>query len=216
MSGGTTNSNTTARDTVALRPPARPLAGFPDSVLTAAQPLVRGHRAANGPWWFASSGGGRFDLTPPRGTCYLALDETTAIRETVGEALASAGVISAEFAAERALSQLAVPRDHLLADTCAEEAANFGLTRELATMTPYAVPQEWAATFDGAGFDGLQYQTRFTTGPHPNAVGLFGEAGETAWPADPSPEPFAAAARRCGFIVAGLPRSVRIVAPPTT
>ncbi|WP_305091850.1 RES domain-containing protein [Prescottella sp. R16] len=52
----------------------------------AAQPLLRGHRVANSPWWFASSGGGRFDLALPRGTCYLALDEATAIRETVGEA----------------------------------------------------------------------------------------------------------------------------------
>ncbi|MBF4476518.1 RES domain-containing protein [Rhodococcus rhodochrous J3] len=205
-----------SRDSVALLPPSRPLHGFPSCELTAAQPLVRGHRETNGPWWFSSDGGGRFDLTPPRGTCYLAFDERTAIRETVGEALARTGVISEDFAAIRRLSTLAVPHDHVVADTCAEQAADFGLTRELVSMTPYAVPQEWAASFDAIGFTGIQYQTRFTTGPHPNAVGLFGPAGEAAWLTDPNPEAFTAAARRCGFTVIGPPRSVRIVSPPTS
>jgi len=204
-----------SRDSVALRPPTRPLHTFPDCELTAAQPLIRGHRAANGPWWFASSGGGRFDLTPPRGTCYLAFDELTAIRETVGEALATTGVISEDFAVTRQLSTLAVPHPHRVADTCADAAADYGPTRELSSMTPYAVPQEWAAGFDAA-FAGLRYRTRFTTGPNPNAVALFREAGEADWPTDPNPEPFAAAARRCGLTVARPPRSVRIVSPPAS
>jgi hypothetical protein len=203
------------RDSVALRSPARPLTGFPECELTATQTLVRGHSAANGPWWFSSSGSGRFDLTPPRGTCYLAFDEITAIRETVGEALATTGIISDTFAATRRLSTLAVPHTHRMADTCADDAADFGLTRELVSMTPYAVPQEWAAAFDGVGFTGLRYQTRFTTGPNPNAVAMFHEAGESDWPEDPNPEPLIAAARRHGFTVASPPRSVRIVSPPS-
>ncbi|MDG3010694.1 RES family NAD+ phosphorylase [Rhodococcus sp. D2-41] len=205
-----------SRDSIALRPPARPLQNFPSHALTPDQSLIRGHQVANGPWWFSSSsGGGRFDLTPPRGTCYLAFDEDTAIRETVGEALATAGVISTDFAATRRLSTLTVPHAHQLADTCTAKAADFGLTRELTSMTPYAVPQEWAAAFDAATFAGILYQTRFTTGPNPNAVGLFGEAGEADWPTDPSPVPLTAAALRCGFTVAGPPRSVRIISPPT-
>ncbi len=203
-----------SRDTVALGPPTRPLHRFPGCELTTAQPLIRGHRTGNGPWWFASSGGGRFDLTPPRGTCYFAFDELTAIRETVGVALATTGVISENFAAARQLSTLTVPHDHRVADTCAEEVADFGLTREFVSMTPYGVPQEWAAAFD-ATFAGLRYQTRFTTGPNPNAVGLFGQTGEAGWPTDPNPEPLTAAARRVGFTVASPPRSVRIVSPPT-
>lgn len=204
------------RDSVALRPPTRPLQHFPDCELTAAQALHRGHRDNNGPWWFSSTGGGRFDLTPPRGTCYLAFDELTAIRETVGEALATTGIISETFAAERQLSTLTVPHAHNLADTCAETAADFGLTRELSSMTPYAVPQEWAAAFAAVSFAGLRYQTRFTTGPAANAVALFGDAGEAAtWPTDPTPEPLVAAARRHGFTVARPPRSVRIVSPPS-
>ncbi|WP_377449714.1 RES domain-containing protein [Rhodococcoides fascians] len=204
----------TGRDHVALGPPARPLDGFPTRELTAVQSLHRGHSASNGPWWFSSSGGGRFDLKPPRGTCYLAYDELTAIRETVGAPLAASGVISAEFAATRQLSALTVPHDHHLADTCSHEAANYGLNRELVSMTPYAVPHEWASTFD-ATLDGIQYQTRFTTGPNPNAAALFADAGEQPWPADPDPEPFTTAARRSRFTVGSPPRAVRILSPPS-
>ena len=72
-----------SRDTVALGPPTRPLRNFPACELTGGQPLHRGHRAGNGPWWFSSDGGGRFDLTPPRGTCYLAYDELTVANDGI-------------------------------------------------------------------------------------------------------------------------------------
>jgi len=182
--------------------------------LTGRRQVHRGHRRSNGPWWFSSSGGGRFDLAAPRGTCYVAFDEATAIRETVGEALASLGVIAHDFAADRMLSTLRVPGTHELADACADAAAGFGLTRELCSMTPYDVPWAWAAAFD-AGFDGIRYQTRFTPGPAANAAAVFGPAGEASWPVDPRPESFVAAANRCGIAVQPLPRSVRVVVPPT-
>ncbi|MEN0135048.1 MAG: RES family NAD+ phosphorylase [Rhodococcus sp. (in: high G+C Gram-positive bacteria)] len=203
------------REDVALQAPGtRTLTGFPGWRLTGRRQVYRGHRVSNGPWWFSSSGGGRFDLAAPRGTCYVAFDETTAIRETVGEALASLGVIAHDFAADRMVSTLRVPGTHDLADTCADEAAGFGVTRELCSMTPYDVPRAWAAAFD-AGFDGIRYQTRFTTGEAANAAAVFGPAGEVSWPVDPRPETFAAAAKRCGIAVQPLPRSVRVLAPPT-
>ncbi|NMM90878.1 hypothetical protein B2J88_42285 [Rhodococcus sp. SRB_17] len=37
------------------------------------------------------------------------------------------------------------------------------------------MPQKWVEAFDVVA--GLRYQTRFSTVPDPNAVGLFGEAG---------------------------------------
>ncbi|WP_433604234.1 RES family NAD+ phosphorylase [Prescottella agglutinans] len=206
---------TDTRQRVALvEPGSRPLDGFPGWPLTTRRRLLRGHKTANGPWWFASSGGGRFDLDAPRGTCYVAFDERTAIRETVGEVLASAGVITSEFAAERSLSTLRVPARRRLADTCAEAAADFGLTRELATLTPYVLPRRWAAALADL-FDGLRYQTRFTTGAGANAAALFGPAGaRDDWAVDDAPEPFGVAARRCGFTVGAPPRTVRIVEPP--
>ncbi|CAM3107998.1 RES family NAD+ phosphorylase [Prescottella defluvii] len=203
------------REVVALGVPgSRALTGFPIWSLTTRRRLLRGHRTANGAWWFASSGRGRFDLDDPDGTCYVAFDERTAIRETVGEVLAAVGIVTHEFAAERSLSTLRVPARRQLADTCAETAADFGLTRELCTVTPYDVPRQWATAL-AAQSDGIRYQSRFTTGPSANAAALFGPAGaRTDWPADDDPEPFATAARRCGFTVGSVPRTVRIVEPP--
>jgi len=211
----TETTETVSRERIALAEPgARPLDGFPDWPLTARRRLLRGHKTANGPWWFASTGGGRFDLDAPRGTCYVAFDDRTAIRETVGEVLTSGGVITAEFAAERSMSTLRVPTRRRLADTCAESAADFGLTRELCTLTPYELPRRWAAALADP-FDGLRYQTRFTTGSGANAAALFGDAGaRDDWPVDATPEPFGVAARRCGFTVGAVPRTVRIIESP--
>ena len=204
-----------SRDRPALRGPgARSLTGFPRWRLTARRALMRGHRVGNSPWWFASSGAGRFDLPAPNGTCHLALDVTTAVRETVGERLATLGVVDDEFARKRYISTLRVPKSRLLADTCHAVAADYGVTRELPTMTPYPVPQSWACALHRAGFAGIRYQTRFTTDPAPNAVALFGPAGERSWPVDDAPAPFAAAALDCGVRVVSRPRSVRIVPPP--
>ncbi|PTR27441.1 RES domain-containing protein [Rhodococcus sp. OK519] len=203
------------REVVALASPEnRSLAGFPTWSLTTRRQLWRGHRTDNGPWWFASSGRGRFDLAEPRGTCYVAFDERTAIRETVGEVLATAGVIPHDFAAERSMSRLRIPARRILADTCAEEAADFGLTRELCTVTPYEIPQRWASALAGS-CAGLRYQSRFTTGTSPNAAALFDDAGARGdWAVDDNAQPFAAAARRSGFTVGSVPRTVRIVQPP--
>jgi hypothetical protein len=206
-----------SRDTPAL--PAlgrRDLAGFPAFRLAATRALHRAHRAAAGPWWFSSSGGGRFDLDAPRGTCYLAFDACTAVRETAGETLVRLGWVSADFARERVVSRLTVPKGRSLADICHEAAAGFGVTREIATLTPYALTRQWAqALADAPGsFGGLRYQSRFTTAARATAVALFDAAGQAPWPADPHPEGFAAAARACGIRVAPPVRTVRIVPPP--
>ncbi|QTJ67226.1 hypothetical protein HYG77_17645 [Rhodococcus sp. ZPP] len=128
--------------------------------------------------------------------------------------MASLGVIAHDFAAERVLSTLRIPGAHDLADTCAGTAAAFVLTRELCSMTPYDIARAWAAAFD-VEFDGIRYQTRFTTGPSANAAAVFGPAGEAPWPVDLRTDSFAAAARRCGIAVQPLPRSVRVLEPPT-
>ncbi|WP_182349058.1 RES family NAD+ phosphorylase [Tomitella gaofuii] len=203
-----------SRDQPALPSPSgQDLADFPPAAVSADTPLWRGHRRDRGPWWF-SSAGGRFDLPTPHGTCYLGYDEQTAVRETIGNTLAAGQIITAEFAAGRVVSALQLPSPITAADTCHHDAVQYGLTRELCTTTPYDIPQQWAAAFFEAGHGGIQYQTRFTTGTEPNAVAVFGEAGEADWAPDLSPAPFAAAARRVGITVAAPPRSVRITSPP--
>ncbi|SKY45329.1 hypothetical protein RND64_19880 [Gordonia sp. w5E2] len=83
-----------SRESVALREPGgRDLSSFPTvSIPTSAQ-LYRGHRTANGAWFFSNGGAGRFDLDAPRGTCYLGVDPDTAVREVLGGAGARVGDI---------------------------------------------------------------------------------------------------------------------------
>ncbi|MCE5288655.1 MAG: RES domain-containing protein [Nocardiaceae bacterium] len=53
--------------------------------------LYRAHHRDFGVWWFASDTGGRFNLEATNGTCYLAVDEETALRERLGP---TTGVVS--------------------------------------------------------------------------------------------------------------------------
>ncbi|NKZ80542.1 RES domain-containing protein [Rhodococcus hoagii] len=90
-------------------PENRSLTGFPTWSLTTRRQLWRGHKAGNGPWWFASSGRGRFDLVEPRGTCYVAFDERTAIRETVARCSRPPQSSPASSPTRRVLSRLRIP-----------------------------------------------------------------------------------------------------------
>jgi hypothetical protein len=159
---------------------------------------------------------GRFDLVSPHGTCYLATDLTTALRERFGHALVKQGVVTFEAAARTHVSTLRAPAGRWLANSSHDDAADFGVTRELGTCADYSLPQAWAAALHGSGLYGVRYQTRFTTGPRPNAVALFGDAGQQDWPVDDAP---LAGVDACGDVditVAQLPfrRQLRIQPPP--
>ena len=205
----------TARERVAQGPPPASLAGFPAYPLSTEQDLFRAHAAGLGPWWFTSEGTGRFDLPAPRGTCYLALDPESAVRERVGPVLAGADAVPEGLLAEVVVSRLRLPHAGAVADVQSRRASRFGVTRELETMVPYAVPQAWARAFDIAGLGGVRYGPRFTPGEC-SAVALFGEGGARAWAVDPDPLP----ARQ----VAGAPRplptprraDLTVVRPPRT
>ncbi|MGK2316611.1 hypothetical protein ACSJLP_03845 [Gordonia rhizosphera NBRC 16068] len=90
------------------------------------------------------------------------------------------------------------------------------MTRELCTMTPYEVPQQWATALAGIA-EGICYETRFSTDPDATAVALFGAMGDPGWPPPGSRDSvgLSVAARRCGVEVRQPPSSVTIVAPPT-
>ncbi|NKS99840.1 RES domain-containing protein [Rhodococcus hoagii] len=158
-------------------------------------------------------GGGRFDLVEPRGTCYVAFDERTAIRETVGEVLATAGIISREFADERVLSPLRIPPAdpgrHL-------RRGGRGLRTHPRIVHRHSVHDPAAV---GCRARAIVRRPALPVPVHHRhgrergrAVRRCGRA--EAWAVDDAPEPFAAAARRCGFAVGSVPRTVRIVQPP--
>jgi hypothetical protein len=182
---------TSSREAPALRPPAGDLTGFPVRRTASSTVLHRCHLARREPWWFAS-GGGRFDLPVPRGTCYLATSALAAVRERLGPVLAARRAVPAAALEGVVVSRLPVGLPGAggvvrLANLRAAAAADFGVTRELESMTPYAVPASWAVALDGAGFDGIWYGPRFSPGPA-SAVALFGPAGlDGRRPVDPAP-----------------------------
>jgi len=192
-------------DRIALGPPPADLTGFPSRLLRAGSTVYRSHSIAHDAWCFASApntGGGRFDLPPPFGTCYVAATMQAALRERLRATIPSSGNVPPQLAQTFAVSSFAVPRDYRCADIDSARAVRFGVTRELATMTPshYPLARLWAVGFAEAGFDGIRYGARFTTG-RPNAWALFGPAGahQQPEPAVKHRTPGPDACHRCGL-----------------
>jgi RES domain len=209
----------TDRRRLALGDPPTDLAGFPRWRLRKQQRMFRAHTLGLSPWWFASGDAGRFNLPKPHGTCYLAIDVATALRERCGPELVELGLVSADFAARTMVSRLSVPRERQLADACHQSAAHFGVTRELFTIAvpSYTLTRKWAAAFHATGAGGIRYKSRFTTTARANAVALFDAAGERDWPPDPAPLPGTTACTQAGLTVAARPtrRQLRIIEPPS-
>jgi len=139
--------------------------------------------ADNGCWWFSGTAEGetpegRFDLSAPRGSLYLAGTERVATRERCGRFLARAAPIPVTFVEGRVISAVDGAL-HNLADFTHDGAADVGVTREIGTLDDYAVTSTWAAAADRDGFTGLRYFPRFTTGDG-KAFAVFGEAGAHA------------------------------------
>ena len=165
------------RPSIGPPPPPEALAGFPVWHVHAGTVLCRVTPSGFGPWWFSSNALGRFDLAPPRGTCYLADDEIVAMLEVLGPVV----VVDPAWAARLSVWHLGLTRQCSAADTTVRGARGFGVTPELASMTPYAVPQRWAAAFAAAGHEGVRYRVRHDPAGG-RALALFGAAGERRWP----------------------------------
>jgi hypothetical protein len=206
-----------SRQRMALGAPRGNLSGFPRSRLLHRDVLYRAHAPKNSPWWFSSNMKGRFDLLPPHGTCYLATDMTSALRERFGHDLVRQGYVTFQAAADTHLSKLQVPSTRFLAKTCAPESADFGMTREIGTCAVYKIPQAWAKAFFASGkYSGIRYQSRFAPGAKSNSVALFDSAGQQGWPTDPHATPGVKACDDVGIKVLHPPtrKQVRIVQPP--
>jgi len=119
---------------------------------------------------------GRFDLPAPNGTCYLATDPLAALLEVLG-ADRERWIVSREFIKERRLRELPVPRELLIADLTSREASSFGITAEIGTLVPYALPQAWAARLQEVHFDGLVFWLRHDPS-RAEGWALFGPQGE--------------------------------------
>ncbi len=201
-------------------PPQNPgeLEGFPRRTLALDLPLWRVVREGRGPWWFASSGFGRFDLPEPRGTCYLAGDEVSALLEAVGPERMGGG-ISTRFFRRRRIRRLQVPDARSLADLTSRRCAGYGITLEIHTVVPYDRTRAWAEALHRAGAEGLLYSARHDPAGG-EAVALFDQAGERkSWPRGPEqpiePGLIERLKDECGVAVIDVPKlsELQIVEP---
>lgn len=140
--------------------------------------LVRVCQSVHGTWWFSSDGSGRFDLRMPHGTCYLATDDWSAIREA-----SRLGPVSTEWVRERELREVSAPTGCTrLAATTWKAAGRHGVTTELITVLPYDVPRQWAAAFHSHGFHGIRHQLRHDPRPRASGISVFGPDGANPVP----------------------------------
>lgn len=164
-----------SRSEAALRAPGD-LNGFPTSRSTPAV-LYRAHNPARSPWWFSSDGSGRFDLRGAEGTCYLASDVATGIRESFGPLLDDDQAISERQARSKIVSIVSVGDTDGFANLGSKRAAWFGAIRELSTTGDYELTGRWAAALRALPVDGIHYASRFTSGERGNAWAVFGPGG---------------------------------------
>ncbi len=138
------------------------------------------HRRAHAPWWFSTDGSGRFDLSAPRGTCYLAREPTGALLET-HQGLT---VVTDEALDERLLFEGRIGRPLRLANCCAPGAREFGVNAEIHDTPDYAKAQRWASAFEQAGFDGVRYFVRSDPSRMLIGYAIFGDVGHAPghWP----------------------------------
>ncbi|MBT2539656.1 hypothetical protein J7E99_02760 [Streptomyces sp. ISL-44] len=183
-----------SRDVVAQRDPDPhlPWAEFPKAVMKPGRFVYRAAKRDKGPWWFCRCGECRFDLPPPRGTCYTGTDEVSGILESIGMDWCAGepaiGLIP-KLVKERVVHAYELPKSVNAANLSSRRAVGFKVTNELATMTPYGVPQKYAQVFDQTRgkrrahqFLGIRFRTRFDTGAISHGLALFDDEGERSWP----------------------------------
>lgn len=161
--------------------PDTDLSSFPESALSGTEALYRAHGVGNDPWWFTSTGSGRFDLSAPRGTCYAADDTAVAVRERLGRHYAGGGVAPARLVDDTVVTEI-TPRTGRAAELEHPDVADYPVTGELTTMSDYGIPQAWAAAFDEAGFDAIHYRGRLSHSYGVCCWALFDDAGAKAYP----------------------------------
>ncbi|MFF4909728.1 hypothetical protein ACFY2T_33265 [Streptomyces sp. NPDC001260] len=180
------------RQSIAIRNPDRSLnwEKFPRFALRR-RTIYRAAKRGKGAWYFCANGDCRFDLSSPRGTCYVGTDELSGILESLGPdwcAGEQAIVLISDLINERQVHSYKPPTTWHLANLCHRKAGGFRISNELSDMTPYDVPHEYAKLFDAIKdktnrhrFHGIRFKSRFDTDLYPRAVALFGDEGEATW-----------------------------------
>jgi len=164
------------------------LAGLPRRALGGRRLFrVWRHTLADGgtrtsPWWFAAidpgrpEAGGRFDLTAPMGTCYLATRAVAALLEALQTRLT---LLPRPELAVRRLAELKAPGDAPDAAmlTARSVAGRFGITAELWAGRERKITQAWAAALRRDGWWAVYGGISHDPSGRLRSVALFDAAG---------------------------------------
>jgi hypothetical protein len=134
------------------RPPddAEILRSFPKLEVSPGVCVWRVHTTDRKPWYFSEAG--RFGLTSPAGTCYVAQDPMTSICERV---IKGRICLLPEDLEGKSIREMPMPKLFVLADS--PQAVRFGIGRSFSTEEPYDRCREWALALHSVGFAGVAY-----------------------------------------------------------
>lgn len=160
------------------QPPREGLDAFPSALLP--RTLHRLHRREVGVWWFASAtedpdDGGRFDLQPPAGACYLADSPLGAALEVFRDEVP---VLPESSLQQRRRGAVTVDGDAPeAADFTAPAARGWGITLEIHADEQRPRTRAWAEALFAAGWRSLPSLIRHQPGGDLTAITLLDRAG---------------------------------------
>jgi hypothetical protein len=157
------------------------LKGFPRRTLRGDRTIYRIHKSSAAPWWFSSTGEGRFDpVGTGMGACYL----TEAALGAWLEVFRKRQLLPEAEIEHRLLLTIMLRRDLRLADIPSRRALSFGITASLGANEGYDESQAFAVQALQSGFDGVRYLLRHDPAQKLYGLALFSQAGAPD-PADP-------------------------------
>jgi hypothetical protein len=176
------------------------------------------------PWFFSSAAdadaaSGRFDLPPPRGTCYFADRRVGAFVEVFRRTRVIARI---DIAARQLVVATRTGSPLRFANLRSAAAARLGVTLDTFAGDDYRETQQLAADIAaGRGFAGVRAPTRHDPTARSNTMALFGRAGaarsQRGWRIRRSPVDAESAlledARAYGYAVLDIPYDMPTVEP---
>jgi hypothetical protein len=180
-------SSKDSRDDQTLGPPDDDPATYRDEAPFAGAVGEVFHRVCSkehpdSPWWFSTSGVGRFDLvdvddgSTAQGTCYLASDAIAAMREVVAKEYAPGIPLKRTHFETRLRWSCAQAQPVHMADFLSESWGRFNMTREISTC-PYPTSHAWARRMFESGFRGIRSWLRHALTPERWGIAYFNDAG---------------------------------------
>lgn len=136
--------------------------------------------AWSGAWWFASApagapGGGRFDLAPPNGTCYVADSLSGALAEKLLRK--PKAIIATQELEQLFHATIQVHQSPRAVDLLQPKLTGLGLNAEIHSTLDYTATRAWAQRLWEAGWRALRYALRGDNSLRERGLALFGAAG---------------------------------------